>query len=227
MKVYLGPFVKWIGPYQLAEKILFWKDKYHPDPDTAEKHCGQIHAFGKWLEGADDKPSLLLRFCQWIHSKKKRKVDIYIDSYDAWNADETLAMIIHPVLVKLKENKHGGPDVDDMDVPKELRSTSAPALTEEQKNCGTTDENWFKRWDYVLNEMIWTFEQHANPDWESQYNSGEIDFKSVKVEGSELYQLETGPNHTFKSDRKGINKHRARMRNGRRLFAKYYESLWD
>lgn len=227
MKVYIGPYTKWLGPYQLAEKILFWKDKYHTDYATAEKHSEQIHALGKWLSGTDEKPSLLLRFCEWIQSKKKRKVDIYIDNYDCWSADTTLAMIIHPVLVKLKENKHGAPHVDDKDVPIELRSTSAPALTEEQKNCGTTDENWFKRWDYVLNEMIWTFEQHADPDWESQYNSGEIDFKSVKLEGSELYQLETGPNHTFKSDRKGINKHRARMKNGRRLFAKYYESFWD
>ena len=164
MKVHIGPYIRWIGPYQLAEKILFWKDRYHPDFKTAERHGEQIHALGEWLSGADDKPSLLLRFCQWIQSRKKRKVHIHIDSYDCWSADQTLAMIIHPVLVKLKENKNGGPQVADSDVPLELRSTSAPALTEEQKNHGSMDANWHKRWDYVLDEMLWTFEQHANPD---------------------------------------------------------------
>jgi len=28
MKVYIGPYVDWIGPYQIAEKILFWIPKY-------------------------------------------------------------------------------------------------------------------------------------------------------------------------------------------------------
>ena len=27
MKVFIGKHVDWFGPYQLAEKILFWKDK--------------------------------------------------------------------------------------------------------------------------------------------------------------------------------------------------------
>ena len=27
MKVYLSNYINYIGPYQLAEKLLFWKDK--------------------------------------------------------------------------------------------------------------------------------------------------------------------------------------------------------
>lgn len=227
MRVYIGPYTKWIGPYQIAEKVLFWKDKYHSDPNVADKHSDQIHAFGEWLSGKDDKPSLLLRFCQWVHSKQKRKVKVHVDNYDCWSADHTLAMVIHPVLVKLKENKNGGPWVDDDDVPDELKSTSAPPLTEEEKNCGATDKNWFKRWDYVLDEMIWAFEQHADEDFESKFHSGECDIKFVKIEGTELSELQHGPKHTFKVDSEAKEKAYERMANGRRLFAKYYLNLWD
>ena len=27
MKIYLSNYIDYIGPYQLAEKLLFWKDK--------------------------------------------------------------------------------------------------------------------------------------------------------------------------------------------------------
>jgi hypothetical protein len=140
--------------------------------------------------------------------------------------DNTLALIVVPMLEKLRENVVSGPSVDDEDVPENLRSTAAPALTEEQKNCGHTDDNWFKRWEWVLDEMIWTFKQHSNDGWEEQYYSGEVDWSLVKSEDSSGPILVTGPNHTFESDSEGIKKHRERMQNGRRLFAKYYESLW-
>ena len=214
MRIYIGPHVKWFGPYQLAEKILFWKNKYEDE---------SVHALGERLANIKH----LADFLTWLYDRRQRKVEIHVDGYDVWSMDHTLALIIVPMLKKLKEQKHGGPHVDDRDVPADLRSTAAPPLTEEQINCGTTDENWFKRWDYVLDEMIWAFEQHAHGNWEEQYYSGETDFKSVKVEGTEYYKLERGPNHTFEVDRKGTAKHRARMKNGRRLFAKYYESLWD
>ena len=55
-----------------------------------------------------------------------REIDVTIDNYDLWNLDNTLAYIIHPALVKLKEIKNGAPKVDDEDVPEHLKSTSAP-----------------------------------------------------------------------------------------------------
>lgn len=231
MKVDIGPYPRWIGPYQIAEKILFWRDKYanneanpldtHPDHDT-------IHRFGEWLatnrKGED---SWLTKLCQWIDSKKKRRAYVRVDGYDTWNADHTLALIITPLLKEMLERKHSSPRVDDEDVPEDLRSTSAPELTEDEKNCGHIDDNWLKRWEYVLGEMIWAFEQHANPEWEDQYHSGVVDTYFEKVEGTNYSEMKNGPNHTFKVDREGMAKHRARMDNGRRLFAKYYESLWS
>ncbi len=218
MKVKIGPYVNWYGPYQIAETILFWKDK---DDDA-------VFDFGKWLatnrKGQD---SWLMGFCQWINNRKERKVNIRIDHTDVWSMDHTLAMIIVPMLEKLRENVISGPMVDDEDVPENLRSTAAPALTEEQKNCGHTDDNWFKRWEWVLDEMIWTFKQHLDDSWKDQYESGTSDWSLEKDEATQATHIKHGPNHTFKFDIEGMEKHRERMNNGRRLFAKYYESLWN
>jgi hypothetical protein len=109
-------------------------------------------------------------------------------------------MIIHPMLVQLKETKHGAPWVDDEDVPEELRSTAAPELTEEQKSYGETDGNFFKRWDWVMDEMIFAHASQFN-DWEDEY------FERKDYDGMRVVQ--------------------ARIANGYKLFGKYYQGLWD
>ena len=76
-----------------------------------------------------------------------------------------------------------------------------------------------------MDEMIWAFEQDTN-DWEEKYYSGVIDMLKQEVEGG-CFRLVDGPNHTFKVDEEGIKKHHERINNGRRLFAKYYDGLWD
>lgn len=171
MKIKIGPYTSWYGPYHIAENILFWKDK---DDDA-------VFDFGKWLAtNRKGQESRLTKFCRWIDSKKQRKVSIHIDNYDVWSMDNTLAMIIVPMLQKLREISVGSSWVDDEDVPENLRSTAAPPLTEEEKNCGHTDDNWEKRWDWVLDEMIWTFQQHSGDDWKEQYYSGTYDYTYIK-----------------------------------------------
>lgn len=159
--------------------------------------------------------------------KRKRKIKIHIDNYDIWGADHTLAMIIHPMLLKIRESKHGAPKVDDDDVPEELRSTSAPPV----ENEWDTDDNWFKRWDYVLDEMIHTFECAADEEWEGQFHSGKIDWQFVetdrKYDGDKTYTMEPGPNHTHVFDKEAYDKAMKRRENGLRLFGKYYHSLWS
>lgn len=221
MKVYIGPYKDWIGPYQIAEKILFWLDKNKDD---------RVHEFGTWLAGGESEKSLLSKFCNWFHSKKERAVSIRIDNYDTWNMDSTLALIILPMLKQLRETKHGSPSVDDKDVPKELRSTAAPA----KKHEYDTDENHFKRWDWVLDEMIWAFEQkHPDYDCDQQFYSGNMDTvwipsKQLDEKGKPLtYEMTKGPNDTYKVDTKGLHKHYARMTRGFTLFGKYYQGLWD
>ena len=205
MKIYMGPYKNWIGPYQIA-------DWFKPVIGEAK-----AYELGEWLSNTK-----LNDLCKWIDGKRKRKISIHIDSYDVWGADHTLALIIHPVLIKLREHKHGYPLVDDEDVPENIRSYSAPALTEDDKRNGSVDQFAESRWDWVLDEMIWAFEQHTIEDWEEQYCTGKVDFQ-ITDDGDFV----RGSNHTFEIDHEGIKKHSECMANGRRLFAKYYDSLWD
>lgn len=228
MKVYIGPYKNWYGPYQLAETLLFWMDK---DEDE------RVHKFGMWLAGDKEidedgnyehHETLIYKFLRWIDTKKNRTVKVRIDKYDTWSMDSTLALIVLPMLKQLQATKHGSPFVDDEDVPDELKSTSAPP----KENEWDTDGNHFKRWDWALNEMIWAFEQlQPDCDWMDQYTSGEHDHKWKKVtkEGSEtdMFQMIDGPKHTFKMDHDGIQAHQDRISAGLRLFGKYYQGLWD
>lgn len=161
-------------------------------------------------------------------STKERRVSVRIDPYDTWNMDQTLALIIHPMLVQLKENKHGSPLVADSDVPDHLRS-DAPGVPPKE-NEWDTDSNFFARWDWVLDEMIWAFEQ-LNSDWENQFHSGDIDIRWIPhgedTDGEELLRIEKGPKDTHVFDKEGYDAHLARIQNGLRLFGTYYMSLWD
>lgn len=157
-----------------------------------------------------------------------QKIKVQIDPWDTWSMDHTLAHIVTPMLKQLKETKHGAPLVDDEDVPDKLKST---ASKKKKKNEWDTDGNWFKRWDYVLGEMIFAFESMTT-DWEQQFYSGEVDIafvpiksKNKKLDG--MIEMKKGPKDTFKVDDKGMKKYEERMQNGFRLFGKYYRSLWD
>ena len=243
MKIKIGPYPDWFGPYQLAEKLCFWareeKDEY-----GFPKKPDWVHNFGEWLAHGSVEPeprvgeisswnrerheTLLSRFLSWIHSKQKRTIRVHIDRWDTWSMDHTLGYIILPMLKQLKETTHGAPFVDDRDVPKELRSTSARELTQEEKDNGHTDDNHFKRWDWVLEEMIFAFETKAGSleDWDAQFHTGVRDIQWKQIENG-MSEMIRGPNDTSKYDAKGMQAYQKRISNGFRLFGRYYESLWD
>lgn len=227
MKVYIGKPPRWIGPYQIAEAIMFWEDR---DSDKVHKFGEFLaHGFHKTEETdelfpKDEHRTWLYKLCLWIESKKKQKVKVRIDSYDTWSFHRNLAFIILPMLKQTKEKKMGAPFTDDEDAPIELRSTSAPA----KENEWDVDGNHFKRWDWILDEMIWAFEQiYDDNDWEAAYHSGVIDFRHKKDEETGNYLLVRGPNDTHKVDIEGMKKHSDRIQNGFRLFGKYFYSLAD
>ena len=151
--------------------------------------------------------------------KNKRTLKVEIEKFDTWSMDHTLALIIHPMLVQLKATKHGSPYIDDEDVPDELKSTSAPP----KKNEWDTDENFHKRWDWVLDEMIWAFSHIMDDTWEEKFSTGESDLSFDK----NTNKMVKGPNHTFKVDYEGVKKYNERIRNGTTLFGKYFRGLWD
>ena len=84
-----------------------------------------------------------------------------------------------------------------------------------------------------MNEMIWTFEQkQPDCDWEHQYYSGVHDtsFRAIEWDADGkalLHEQVKGPNHTFKIDIEGMDKHQERINNGMKLFGKYFSGLWD
>jgi hypothetical protein len=129
------------------------------------------------------------------------------------------------MLIQLKKDKHGAPHVDNEDVPPVLRSTTKSSQ-KAKKESWDTDGNWFKRWDWVMDEMIWSFTELNKPDWTDQFYTGKIDHIWVKKENGD-YEWKIGPKHTFKFNKRTHDKHYARIQNGLKLFGKYYMALWD
>lgn len=231
MKVKIGPYKSWIGPYQIAETLCFWAKKEKCEYGL-EHTADWVHNFGSWLAGGDDKESKLMKLCQWIESKRKRTIKVHIDRWDTWSMDHTLSYIILPMLKQLKESKHGAPNTDDEDVPEHLRSTAA----EPKENEYDTDSNHFLRWDWIMDEMIFAFECELDDSWEDAFRSGVIDTiwvpvdqegNTVPKEEAKLFHMADGPNHTYQCDYEGMKVVQARIANGFRLFGKYYQNLWD
>ena len=223
MKVYISKYRNhWISPYHILKFICFWEkndDVFYNHEDVPG------HKYDKWVNFLNPICQGVQKFLDFVHPK----VDyVKIDYWDTWSMDHTLGLIALPMLKQLQTKKHGAPFVDDEDVPEELKSTSAPA----KENEWDTDDNHFKRWDWVMDEMIFAFEHHLNKDWEEAYRSGEFDHKTVACEWDEngkakMFKLEEGPNHTYKCDYDGMKIVEDRIRNGFKLFGKYYQNLWD
>jgi len=125
-----------------------------------------------------------------------REENIVIHPYDTWNMDHTLALIVLPMLKQLKATTHGAPAVEFKDVPEDLHPSQEEVTGVYH---GETDDNYFKRWEYVLDEMIYAFDCKAN-----------LDEPYIRID-----------------DIEEAKKEQERISNGFRLFGKYYEGLWD
>lgn len=170
--------------------------------------------FERAVERLEDVIQTLYTPINYCLDKRTQSVTVKIHPYDTWSMDHTLAHIIVPMLKQLKATKHGAPNVDKDDVPEALWPTAA----EEQlyNTTGQTDSHFFARWDWVMDEMIWAWEQKLI-DWEEQYYGTWIDDETVEPFGG-----------YFKDpDDDGRRRHQERMTRGFLLFGKYTECLWD
>ena len=223
MKVYKSNYRNhWVSPYTILKAVCFWEK----DDDVFYNHEDVPgHKYDKWVNFLNPFCVAWQKFLDFVHPEIKY---VKIDRWDTWSMDSTLADIILPMLKQLQKDKHGSPFVDDEDVPDELKSTSAPP----KENEYDTDANHFKRWDYVLDEMIFAFECKVDDSWSDKFSSGEFDKKTVACQWDEngkakMYEWLDGPNHTYKLDIEGMQEVQKRITNGFRLFGKYYENLWD
>ena len=211
MKVFIGPFRNWIGPYQIADALFFWLEKW-PSDELEQRWDYKLHdKFGDWLA-----KTWVADFCQWIDSKKKRKIKIQIDRYDTWGMDHTLSMIVVPMLKQLRESKHGYPLADVEDAPHIGKGDIDPN--------DLTDSLAEARWNWIMDEMIWAHEQILDEDSDKNfYDSYGADEKPEVCDFITIEEaLKMG-----KFNREKFDAYNARIENGLRLFGKYYRSLWD
>ena len=224
MKIYKSNYRNhWISPYTVLEYIFFW---------TAWSKCGRNKGVIEdrdyvdhpaWVERATDYISPVCQAVKWVLDLVHPQINIVrIDRYDTWSMDHTLADIILPMLKQLDATKHGAPHVDDEDVPEYLRSHMAQPKEHEWD----TDSLWHMRWDWVLAEMIWAFEQKVKDDAEGQFfdhSAYENDHVPIKEWLADVNNRAS----KVKYDEAGHQVWLARKANGFRLFGKYLEALWD
>ena len=237
MKVYISGYRDhWFSPYTWLDYAFFWTDWSKCSRDRRIRSLEEESKYierPEWTDRWADRLEPVSKGIMWVLDRVHPKIEyVKIDRYDTWSMDHTLAPIILPMLKQLQKTKHGSPGVDDEDVPEELKSTSAPP----KENEWDTDENWFKRWDWVLDEMIFAFECKVDDSWEEAFRSGVHDYITVPVDrdGNEVpkgehkfWQMKDGPKNTYKCDYDGMRVVEARIQNGFRLFGKYYQALWD
>jgi len=221
MKVEIGPYKNWFGPYHLAEKICFWAKKSVVDKYGYKDYPEYVFKLGEWLacgkwRGIDEIPTsknnlfavdeekktLLYKFLLWREKKRSRKINIHIDKWDTWSMDTTLAKIVYPMLLQLKATNHGYSNCIDLeDVPENLRFIDKrndydyygqQSLFDYQEECNPEYISIEEeRWNWVLDEMIYAF---------SILND---------------------------EDKVWVSDDNDRVNNGCRLFGKYYRALWD
>ena len=227
MKIYKSNYRNhWVSPYVILEKVFFWREIDYDEP-IIEKLSDFLNPFSiAWQ-----------KFLDFVHPRINY---VKIDKYDTWSMDHTLADIILPMLKQLRDTKHGSPLVDLEDLPEELRMVGYEDWSSQLRfDFGDSEqhekESWeitHRRWEWVLNEMIFAFEHYVDDTWEEAFRSGEHDMIHVPCEWYEdgkpkLYKIEKGPNDTYVCDYEGMNKVYKRMENGFHLFGKYYRGLWD
>lgn len=202
MYVCMRKYPEFIGHRQLADLVFFWiKDDDDREEDTIKDK------FSSWLYGDHEKQTWFYKICNWIYEKRsKRRVIVRIDKHDTWSMYSDLTLIILPMLKDLQGIKHGAPHIEDEDVPEHLRSTTAPP----KENEWDLDDRWFERWEYVIEEMVWAFEQIVYDDdfeYEPCYH--------IRPDGS--------LGEWMKDEAAEYN---ARIQNGTILFGKYFRNLW-
>jgi hypothetical protein len=164
-----------------------------------------------------------------------RKISVQIDKWDTYSLDHTLAMIIYPALLQLKATKHG--------VPNDFAMVGGEDYLDQESFDFYKDEDGSlfnqrcKAWDDTLDKMIWSFQQLADDNYDSQYHHGkaEYDWKETDrlypnpVTGvmEPTYQMvdKNPTEHWY--DHVGHQLHEARIQEGLELFGKYYRNLWD
>ncbi len=227
MKIFLGRYTNPVTTKSIAKRVIFWKDedskevenlssflrygmskksykklikKLEKDANIVEEthpENDNLISFNfddmlKVFEIQDSIPTTKLqKLLEFINRKIDKIEYVHVDNYDTWNADQTLAKIILPVLKKFKQLNQGGPKVDFEDVPEYLIPFKSQT-SDDPSDSLYVDLYYHDRWDYVLDTMIYAFNAIAK----------DLD------EHDDYYEPES-------------------IKEGLRLFGKYFQNLWN
>ena len=71
MKVKIGTYTKWVGPYQLAELLCFWA-KPVEDEHGFKSKPDYVHNFGEWLAHGSVEPEAEVGEIRQLGSRASR-----------------------------------------------------------------------------------------------------------------------------------------------------------
>jgi len=140
MKVTIGKYVDWFGPYQLAELLQY----VGFSEDLTDK-------IGSYLN-----KTWVRRFLEWADSKRKQRIKVVIHPYDTYSLDITLAHVIYPALLELKKQKTGVPAVDQKDLPKPMRFKKG----EFDSDLDYPYDKMVEQWDWIFDQILFAFEAY-------------------------------------------------------------------
>jgi hypothetical protein len=168
--------------------------------------------------------------------KGERKLAVEIEDFDTWGLDHTLATIILPALIQLKNTKHGVPGEVVTRVGGDMDSNGCFDFIKEDED--EVFNQLCNRWDEILNKMIWSFLQLSiEEDYDDLYHHGKMEMDWVESEHTytdpvtgkteKTYQMvDKNPGEHW-YDQIGNQEHDKRVQEGLDLFSKYFRNLWD
>lgn len=230
MKVYIGgyPDNRWSCDIHYKYMVKKYGYEWKENSTKFEKFLQKLEDAIQWIY--DHSINHLVKF-------HKRKIKVRIDREDTWSMDHTLSYIILPMLKQLKATKHGSPYVDQEDLLEHLRLTEREEKVFNEgywnKELNATDEEieaasnkFHSQWAWVLDQMIWSFEQELDEDGEHKhyydpYEPGELVEDNDSIVDKE-FRMKMGK---FNSEKHEAYNERKQL--GFTLFGKYYQSLWD
>ena len=164
----------------------------------------------------------------------KRRINVEIENFDTWGLDHTLALIILPALIQLKNTKHGVPSQFTERVGGDFDRNLTFDFIKEDEN--EVFNKLCDGWDEVLDKMIWSFQQLTlDEDYDSKYHHGKMDlgWKPIAITNpatgivEEMFEMvDKNPNEHW-YDQVGHMLHEKRIQEGLELFGKYFRNLWD
>ena len=136
-----------------------------------------------------------------IPGEEHRKIEV--DDWDIWNVDYTLACVIHPVLLKYRENLTGYPELweDGMITSHNYDRQLHFDIFDEK----VERDYLIKKWKDTVDKMCRAFGMIVEKEtWEDTWL--DKSYHESKIRETEYYEA---------------------IDEGLALFAKYYHNLWD